>query len=546
MLGSDALLGQTVSHYRILEKLGDGGMGVVYKAEDTRLHRNVALKFLPDNVAKDTQALARFQREAQTASALNHPNICTIYEIDEVDGKAFIAMEYLEGTTLKQLIQEKGLKTDQILNFGVEIADALAASHAKGIIHRDIKPANIFITTHGHVKILDFGLAKLSTKINEPAGTNAVTLDLDPQLTKVGIAVGTVAYMSPEQILGEEIDARSDLYSFGVVLYEMCAEKLPFRGESFVALSHSILRTAPPVPSSVNPQIPSDLDRIICKALDKVPNKRFTSASEMRVRLGGLRQQRPIESSASLPMAHAVRRPSFLVPAFLLLAIAAAASGLFYRHYARIRWVHEVALPQLQQLALEGKGVDFYRLIEQAQRYSPHDPAVEQTETKYAWPSPILSTPQGADVFFREYGDPQAAWVHLGKTPLKDLKLLWTQYSLKFVKDGFETLEVTTEYIPDAGQKSIILDPVGTLPKGMVHIPPGEVRVPGNSPVALDEFFIDKYEVTNREFKKFIDAGGYRDPKYWRYPFVKEGSTLSFDEAMALFVDKTDRPAPSA
>lgn len=524
--------GTTLSHYVIEELLGEGGMGQVYRARDTVLNRTVALKILAASTPDDSESKRRLLREARAASALNHHNVVTIHSVEQEAGVDFIVMEHVAGAPLT--IPPGGLPIDRGIEYAIQIAEGVTAAHEAGIVHRDLKPQNVMVGRTGHVKVLDFGIAR-RTVLDGDAATRALTIDRT--VAGTGVVLGTIGYLAPEQIEGKPADTRSDVFSLGALLFEIFSGRRAFDGESTWAVMDATMRIEPPLLTTVRPDAPVGLAHIVRRCLSKDPGGRYQSAIEVRDDLSSLRAQQVVGTAQGKS-----RTGRIVIAAGIALAVAGGAALAWSRaRESRLKWAHDVAVQEIIRLADAGEMVKAYRLGQRARQAAPDDPEILDRWNDVTTASPITSDPPGADVAFREYSGNDEGWIDLGRTPVTARHpmglLRW-----RVTKDGFDGVEIA----PDHPGFQAALVPRGTTPAGMVFVPAGTFALDSNSMEArLPPYWLDKYEVTNRAFKDFIDKGGYRDPKYWDVPFVRDGRTLSWAAAMNEFRDRTGRPGPS-
>ncbi len=530
--------GTMVSHYRIIEKIGAGGMGEVYLAEDTELNRKVAFKFLPLHLCQDADCRARFKREAQAAAKLDHPNIVSVFEVGEFQGRPFFSMQHVEGQSLKEVIAGKAMPLDRIFEIGIQVCEGLQAAHEKGIFHRDIKPSNILMDLHGRARIVDFGLASVM-------GSD--------HLTKTGSTLGTIGYMSPEQVRGDKVDHRTDLFSFGVVLYEMITGHAPFKRETEAATLHAIAYEEPaPLPEDLS-IVTDGIKNVIARSLNKNPEQRYATAHEMLLSLEQQHESlKPIstQSPRGHAWSHIIIRPVFLIPVILILAGIAYLSYRSIQHNAMVRWAREEALPAVDSLANESRWESAYFLAKTAEPYIRNDPMLIKLWPKFAERVSIRTNPSGAQIYLKEYAASDDRWMCLGRTPL-DSVLFPSCYSyacvrVRIEKDGYLPLDLTVRANYFSDTLPIILFPVGSIPPEIAPVRAGKVILDATGDSAsVDDFLIDKFETTNRDYKEFVDSGGYQRRQYWKFPVTNDGGVLSWEQSLARFVDATGRPGPA-
>jgi hypothetical protein len=548
------MVGRKLKHYTIKSRLGEGGMGAVFVAEDSELHRDVALKVLPPELAADSDRLQRFRQEARAVAALNHPNIVTVYSVEQAEGLHFITMELVCGRPLSELIRKDGLPAERLLGLAVPLAEAVAAAHRRGIVHRDLKPDNVMLDEDGHLKVLDFGLAKLG---------GALAADGEATVTAEGRLLGTVAYMSPEQAQGKTVGPPSDVFSLGILLYEMATGQRPFEGDNQVSILTSIMRDDPRPISDLSVRPIGQLDDVVARCLKKSDADRYPTAAELA---GDLRQLQQALATGSRPAisaarpTHSGRRVFLTVAALTLIGIVSLVTAWVVKGSARRAWARDEALPKIRQLIDASSGIEWgtrgweaLDLADEARKWIPDDPMLEQLSRGLSRPVTITSEPPGAEVLARPYSDPNGAWRRIGLTPLDEHPFARGASRVRVQLPGYDVAHDIVLRIGDYFKAwHFKLQPEGTIPEEMVFVPGLDtpLMLPGidhldSEPTA--DFLVDRHEVTNRRFKEFVDAGGYTNPDYWKHPFEDDanGARLSFEQAMARFVDTTGRPGPA-
>jgi formylglycine-generating enzyme required for sulfatase activity len=571
--------GQRLGPYEITGPAGAGGMGEVYKARDTRLGRTVAIKVLPAGMEANPEHRTRFVREARAIAGVSHPHICSLYDVGREAPTGggeptsqpidFLVMEYIDGTRLTP-----PCPLDTAIEYAIQIADALRSSHEKNILHRDLKPANVMVTPNGQVKVLDFGLAKQLDAWND---VDQRPTDTRPQvsasLSRPGVAMGTLSYMSPEQVEGKPLDGRSDIFSFGALLYELLTAKRAFQGDSAVSTLSAILRDTPEPASKVRRDVPRALEAVIDRCLQKDRDARFATAADLHRALARVQAERFGRYAGW----RVLRRPIVSVPLVVLAVAAIVAGGWFAYRASRARWARNVLLPEISRLSAAGPNARAFVLAREARRYLPDDRTLQDAWVAVATLPLIQTTPPGARIEWRDYAaTDDTPWESLGTTPLLPWWVRWFVLPARFVaqklrlsseplirptdldksdmvpsafvrwrvsKDGYDPLEVAFALF--VGPKALELKPKDSTPPGMVRVPAAQYQPVDGPAHKLDEYYLDKYEVTNREFKAFVDAGGYRRREFWTHPFVRDGRELTWEQAMVEFRDSTGLPGPS-
>lgn len=541
--------GVRLGPYEILAPIGAGGMGEVYRARDTRLDRIVAIKVLPEQLSKDPSARSRFEREAKAVATLSHPNILEIHDFGSDQEIAYAVMEFLDGETLRATISRGPIPLSGALDIAISICEGMAAAHSKNVIHRDLKPDNIFLTSDSRVKILDFGLARYDPVIPKQELTSAPT---EAPLTREGTVMGTAPYMSPQQLRGETLDARTDIFSFGCILYEMVRGKKAFSANSQADLISAILTREPPDLNA----LPSDISSVIKRCLNKDPEKRFQTARDLCAELTRIRTEltHP-QTGLRKELGKQIRRPALLIPVIVLIALAAFGIARMINRNSQEAWARNEAIPQIQKLIDAEKYFPAFELGLQVEKVIPDDPSLKALWVRMARTVAVETTPPDAMVSMKDYRDPNSPWKPLGRSPLASIRIPVGLLRWKIEKDGFETTEGSGRFPQFANPTEKVklkfdLEKSGSLPAGMVRVPGQNftLQIPGLDhlpPVPLDDYFIDRYEVTNKMYREFVRSGGYTKREFWKQPFIKDGKEISWEEAMSSFLDSTGKPGPA-